>query len=53
MAGITVFRSVSEALRAGFQIYDPTSYGYLARIRAARGWALAVVDVREQTRSRG
>jgi hypothetical protein len=56
MAGIMVFRSVSEALRAGFQVYDRTSYGYLVRTRTSRGWALAVVhvgDARERTRSCG
>jgi hypothetical protein len=36
---------VSEALRAGFQIYDQTSYGYLLRTRTSRGWALAVVHL--------
>jgi hypothetical protein len=45
MAGIMVFTSVSEALRAGFQIYDRTSYGYLLRTRTSRGWALAVVHL--------
>jgi len=45
MAGIIVFRSVSEALRAGFQVYDRTSYGYLVRTRTSCGWALAVVHV--------
>jgi hypothetical protein len=45
MAGIVVFSSVSEALRAGFQIYDRTSSGYLVRMRTARGWALALVYV--------
>jgi hypothetical protein len=45
MAGIVVFSSVSEALRAGFQIYDRTSSGYLVRTRTARGWALALVHV--------
>jgi hypothetical protein len=45
MAGIMVFSSVSEALRAGFQVYDRTSYGYLVRTRTERGWALAVVHV--------
>jgi hypothetical protein len=43
MAGITVFRSVDEALRAGFEVYDRTSEGYLVRTRTARGWALAIV----------
>jgi Ca2+-binding EF-hand superfamily protein len=45
MAGIMVFSSVSEALRAGFQVYDRTRDGYLVRTRTARGWALAVVKV--------
>jgi len=43
MAGIIVFSSVDEALRAGFQVYDRTSYGYLVRTRTSRGWALAIV----------
>ena len=43
MAGITVFRSIAEALRAGFEVYDRTSEGYLVRTRTARGWALAIV----------
>jgi hypothetical protein len=43
MSGITVFGSVSEALRAGFEVYDRTSDGYLVRTRTARGWALAIV----------
>jgi hypothetical protein len=50
MACITIFSSVSEALRAGFQVYDRTSYGYLVRTRTARGWALAVVHVIEPER---
>jgi hypothetical protein len=45
MAGITIFSSVSEALRAGFQIYDRTDSGYLVRTRTARGWAFAIVRV--------
>ena len=45
MHGITVFSSVSEALRAGFQIYDRTSNGYLVRTRTSRGWALALVQL--------
>jgi hypothetical protein len=42
MAGILVFSSVNEALRAGFHVYDRTNCGYLVRFRTARGWALAV-----------
>lgn len=45
MAGIMVFQTVSDALRAGFHVYDRTSYGYLVRTRTARGWALAVVHI--------
>jgi hypothetical protein len=45
MAGILVFSSVSEALRAGFEVYDHTDDGYLVRSRTARGWALAIVHV--------
>jgi hypothetical protein len=47
MAGILVFSSVNEALRAGFEVYDRTENGYLVRSRTVRGWALAVVhDIR-------
>jgi hypothetical protein len=45
MAGIMVFSSIGEAMRAGFQVYDRTSNGYLVRTRTAHGWALAIVDV--------
>jgi hypothetical protein len=45
MAGILVFSSVDEALRAGFEVYDRTDFGYLVRSRTARGWALAVVHI--------
>ena len=45
MAGILVFQTVTDALRAGFHVYDRTSDGYLVRTRTARGWALAVVHV--------
>jgi regulation of enolase protein 1 (concanavalin A-like superfamily) len=43
MAGMMVFRSVQEAIRAGFEVYDRTSDGYLVRTKTARGWALALV----------
>lgn len=43
MAGIMVFATVSEARRAGFEVYDRTSDGYLVRTQTARGWALAIV----------
>ena len=43
--GIVVFRSVREALQAGYQIYGKTGDGYLARMRTERGWALAVIVI--------
>jgi hypothetical protein len=44
MSGMMVFQSVSEALRAGFHVFDRTGTGYLVRTRTARGWALAIVN---------
>ena len=44
MAGLMVFRSLADALRAGFQIYDRTQDGYLVRTRTASGWAIAIVS---------
>jgi hypothetical protein len=44
MAGLLVFRSLADALRAGYQVYDRTSDGYLVRIRTAAGWAIAIVS---------
>ncbi len=43
--GIVVFRSVREALQAGYHIYGRTDEGYLARMRTERGWALALVVI--------
>jgi hypothetical protein len=43
MAGLTVFSSLAEALRAGFEIYDRTAEGYLVRTRTDAGWAMALV----------
>jgi hypothetical protein len=45
MPGITVFHSLAEAVRAGYQVVDRTSYGYLVRIRLSSGWAMAEVHV--------
>jgi len=41
-----VFRSVTDAINAGYQVYDRTSTGYLVRTKTERGWALALVEVR-------
>lgn len=45
MSGLMVFRSLEEALRAGYQVYDRTTEGYLVRTRTSAGWAIALVRV--------
>ena len=47
MAGVTVFTSLADALRAGFQIYDRTSDGYLVRTQTQQGWAMALVSCKD------
>ena len=42
MAGIIVFDSLAQAVRAGFELYEKTESGYLVRMRTAAGWALAL-----------
>jgi hypothetical protein len=44
--GLQVFRSLPDALKAGYQVYDRTDCGYLVRTRTPEGWALAIVDCR-------
>lgn len=46
MAGLMVFKSLADALRAGFQVYDRTPDGYLVRTKTASGWAMALVSCR-------
>jgi hypothetical protein len=41
-----VFHSLPDAIRAGYQIVEPTSSGYLVRIRTRSGWAMALVELR-------
>lgn len=43
MQGLVVFKSLADALRAGYQIYDRTDSGYLVRTKTAAGWAMALV----------
>jgi hypothetical protein len=45
MTGLIVFRSLTEALRAGFEVYDRTPNGYVVRTRTEAGWALALVEL--------
>jgi hypothetical protein len=44
MAGLMVFSSLADALRAGFEMYDHTQDGYLVRKWTAQGWAMALVS---------
>jgi hypothetical protein len=46
MPGIMVFKTLADALRAGYQVYDRTDHGYLVRTRTAAGWAMAIVTCR-------
>lgn len=43
MSGIVVFDSLDDAQRAGFELFDRSSDGYLVRIRTMFGYALALV----------
>jgi hypothetical protein len=43
MAGLVVFKTLADALRAGYQVYDRTPEGYLVRTRTQNGWAMAIV----------
>jgi hypothetical protein len=47
VAGILVFRTIGEAQRAGFEVYDRIPEGYLVRMRRGDGWALALVELRK------
>lgn len=47
MSGLQVFRSLKDAIDAGFQVYDRTSTGYLVRMHTEAGWALAIVELRK------
>lgn len=44
MAGLSIFKSLADALRAGYQVYDRTNDGYLVRTRTDSGWVIALVD---------
>jgi len=48
MSGIVVFESLEAAQRAGFELYDRTSAGYLVRARMTAGYALALVPFKAQ-----
>jgi hypothetical protein len=43
--GVMVFRSLTDAIQAGYQVYDKTATGYLVRSRTSSGFVLAIVEV--------
>jgi len=43
MAGILVFDSIAQGIRAGFEIYERNTDGILMRTRTPKGFALALV----------
>jgi hypothetical protein len=43
MHSITIFNSIKEALRAGYQVYGHGADGYLVRTQTSPGWAIARV----------
>lgn len=44
MSGLVVFKSLADALAAGYQVYERTPDGYLVRTLTASGWAIAIVS---------
>ena len=47
MSLLPEFATLAAALRAGYQVYDRNSIGYLVRTRTPQGWAIAAVRLRE------
>lgn len=43
MQGLTVFRSLADALRNGYEVYDRLPNGYVVRRRTNAGFAMALV----------
>ena len=46
MTGILTFKTLAEALQAGYSVFDRTESGYIVRIRTARGWAMRRIGSR-------
>lgn len=44
MQGITVFKTVEEAVARGYQVVGRTEDGVLVRMRTSQGWAMALVS---------
>lgn len=45
MQGLVVFKSLDEAIKAGYELYDRTPEIYLVRTKTAGGWALAFARI--------
>ena len=45
MPGLLVFKTLSDALRAGYQVYDRTPNGYVVRTMLNGRWQLAIVEL--------
>ena len=43
--GMRVFRSIGEAQRAGFYVYDRTEHGFIARTNVNGRWASALIEI--------
>lgn len=43
--GVVVFRSIGEAQRAGFYVYDRTATGFIARTNLNGRWATALIEI--------
>ncbi|HET9030610.1 MAG TPA: hypothetical protein VFN49_10550 [Candidatus Aquilonibacter sp.] len=43
--GVIVFRSIGEAQRAGFYVYDRTPSGFIARTNLNGRWATALIEI--------
>ena len=50
MQGLTIFKSMGQALRCGYQVCGRTENGYFVRTRTAQGWALAIVVIGDDSR---
>ena len=44
--GILTFTTLTDAIRAGYHVYDRTPEGFLVRARTPAGWTLAIVRFR-------
>jgi len=45
MQSLQVFRTLSEAIKAGYEVYDLTSDGYVLRKLTPQGWTMALAEL--------